>query len=207
MNEQVSIDELKETLVSYDSSIIQDNKLGFTIEENQYRVCMPSQRILELAERAKHSAWVKLLREPNTITRKKLITLLKDTQDIDIKELENKKEDLKKALHDAYISLHHTKDNDTKRIELYTQKIQEIRTQSLELFWEIEEYLSACIENQIEAIYLKTLACHCTETYNKETNKWKNVWNNYEEFQKDNSRIATEACLNFGYLFKFNRGY
>lgn len=190
-----------------DTSIIQDNKYPFKVNEKLYRVKMPTQRELSNAETIKHNAWVTLIQEDNSITTEKLKSVLKDKQNIDIDKLEEKKESLEKKLHDAYISLATSKDTDKKRLAKYKTAIIDIKQQYIEAFCNIELYLSASIENRVDGLYLKTLACYCTEKYDEKKKKWQPMWKDYNQFEKDDSSVAIQACLNFGYLFKFNRGY
>lgn len=197
---------LKETPL-INSSIIQDNKLEFKVGTSTYRVRTPNQRELAQAEDRRYKAWVQMLHEENTITKKKLIALLKDKQDIDIVDLELKKKKIEARLHESYLNLALCKDEEKDRIQKYIQQIEDIRKEYIDAFIEIENYLAPAIENRIEGLYLKYLTVSCADKYNEETKEWELLWKTYSDFEKDDSPIAVQACLNFGYIYKFNRGY
>jgi hypothetical protein len=203
-------EEMREVLKEsklLDSSLIQDNKLQFAVNNEKYRVRMPTQKELADAESYRYKALVRLLQEEGTITKKKLIVLLKEKQDVNIEDLENKKKIAERKLHDAYLGLALCNDDDKERLQSYVSKIESSRQEYIDLFIEIEQYLSPAIENRIEGLYAKHLTVSCTDKLNEETQEWSKVWKTYDEFEKDSSIVAVQACLNFGYIFKFNRGY
>lgn len=197
---------LKESTI-VDSSVIQDNKLQFAVGEDKFRVRMPTQKELADAEDKRYKTWVRMLQEEDTLPKKKLIALLKEKQNIDIESLEKQKKIEEKKLHEAYLGLAICKDGEQEKIQNYIKKIEEIRNSYIDIFLEIENNLAPAIENRIEGLYSKYLTVACTDKYNVTSNEWEKMWKSYSDFEADNSPIAVQACLNFGYLFKFNRGY
>jgi hypothetical protein len=204
-NEEVK--ELLKESTLVDSSVIQDNKLQFKVGEDIFRVKMPTQKELANAEDKRYKTWIRMLQEEDTIPKKKLIALLKEKQNIDIEELEKQKKLSEKKLHEAYLGLAVCRDGEQEKIQGYIKKIEDIRSNYIDTFLEIEQYLAPAIENRIEGLYSKYLTVSCTDKLNSITNEWEKVWKSYSDFEADNSPIAIQACLHFGYLFKFNRGY
>lgn len=201
--DQVRIDSIKEILSSItpeslDESPIKDNKIYFKYEGKEYRCKMPSQKNISDAHLEQNKLFLKLLDSDLFITKKQLIIKLKEKQNIDLIALEEEKLKIQKELQGVYLELAIT-DNASK-IEEYKLKIKEIERKHLELFIEIEEYLSPCLEKQKEKNYLEFLTWSCTESRNSDD--WKPVWLEFSNFEKDegNSKLTSEALKNMSYL-------
>ncbi len=173
-------------------SLIQDNKLIFTKNEKIYRCSMPTQIQQTEAEARQNALKVKLIQSDDTITRKRLLQVLKEKQDIDIVQLEKDKEKILTQLQDVQIDLATTLSDNPKKIkELTTQQI-EIEEQLMTVTIEIMTFLSPCIEEQVKASYYKYLAYSCTEKQIKE-NDFEEIWEKYSDFEKDNSGLTHHA--------------
>jgi hypothetical protein len=173
-------------------SLIQDNKLIFTKDDKIYRCNMPNQIQQTEAEAKQNQLKVKLIQSDDTITRKRLIQVLKEKQNIDIIELEKNKEKLRKDLQDIYLDLAIVPSDNTEKIEEIRIKKNKIEEQFMEITIEIMELLSPCIEEQVKAIYYKYLAYACTEKQIKE-NEFKLIWIDYTEFEKDDTGLSYKA--------------
>ena len=191
------IAELKEMLRELDinpsnPSLIQDNKIIFLYEDKFYRVRMPNQKEQTLAEQIQNKFKVKLIQEEGTITRKKLIKVLKEKQNIDIAELEKKKEKLQIKIRDAYLELAVVLSDDIEKIEELREVKNKIESEFMEVTIEIIEMLSACIEEQVKIEYYRYLSYLCTEKQiNEDT--YESVWKDYEEYGKDGSGLTYKA--------------
>ncbi len=184
---------LKEMDINQTSqSLIQDNKLIFTKDDKIYRCCMPTQIQQTEAENKQNQLKVKLIQSDDTITRKKLIKVLKEKQDIDIIALEKDKEKLRQDLQDIYLDLAIIPSDDTEKIEEIRDKKNKIEENFMEITIEIVELLSICLEEQVKAIYYKYLAYACTEKQIKEES-FEKIWANYEEFENDDTGLSYKA--------------
>lgn len=191
--------------------LIQDNKLHFRVKDKLYRVRMPNQKELAEAKDKQNRKYFQLLIQKNEdgssayLVEKNLIKLLKDTQEVDIEEMNMKISELEKKLIDKYISLAQLKDSDKKAIDKFKEEIQEIRNTRLKIVIDKAGYLAPAIQNQAQDEYIKYLTAICTENYQEieGKGKWIKVWLDYDNFQKDNSNLVyiaegrlTELMLN-----------
>ncbi len=173
-------------------SIIQDNKLIFTKDEKIYRCFMPSQIQQTEAEARQNALKVKLIQSDDTITRKRLIKVLKEKQDIDIVELEKDKEKVLQELKDVQLDLAMTLSDNPKKVQELSAKVLEIEEKFMDVTIEIMTFLSPCIEEQVKSSYYKYLAYTCTEKQ-IEGEKFDKVWTDYSDFEKDNTGLSHHA--------------
>ena len=181
------IEQIKDILKELDvnqanQALIQDNKLIFTKDEKVYRCCMPTQLQQTEAENKQNQLKVQLIQSDNTITRKRLIQVLKEKQDIDINQLEKDKEKLQKDLQDVYLEMAVVPTDNSDKIE---EKFMEISI-------EIVNMIESCIEEQTKIIYYRYLASTCTEKQIKE-DKFEKVWDNYIAFENDDTGLSYKA--------------
>lgn len=197
---EVNEKELKEVLDDLDqefmiSDLVSDNKLHFSWNNNVYRVRMPNQRETALAEEEKNSLYVKLINQDNTITKKRLIKILKEKQGVDILAMYRELNDLEKEMFEAYLVLGPRKTSEEKTIEKYKNKIYEIKLKRQEILTDIGQHLSPAIESQTEAVYLRYLTSCCTEKYYEKDKRgeWLPVWTSFENYLKDDSQLTLKA--------------
>ena len=191
------IAQIKELLKEMDinpanQSLIQENKIIFPFKNKIYRVSMPNQKAQTLAEQTQNKFKIKLIQEDGTITRKRLIKALKEKQDIDIIELEKKKEKLRIELQDIYLDLAGVDSIEIEKIEELRKKKNKIESEFMDISIEVIEMLSPCIEEQIKAEYYKYLAYLCTEKQLGQ-DEFEIVWKNYEEFGQDDTGLTYKA--------------
>jgi hypothetical protein len=170
--------------LSFSPELIQDNKICFSYNNEIYRVRMPNQRELMEADRLKNEQQVLLLKQENTLTKKQLKNLLKDTNKADIDLLEKKLEELGNDLCEQYLLLAKVIDADTVTIKKYEDIIKEIKESRYTLLEEISNHLSPAIENQVEGFYMSYLTSVCTEKHKIVENKveWFSVWSSFDEY-------------------------
>ena len=197
-NLQELVDELNIDLL--DDSIVKSNMLPFLYKEELYRVKMPTQLDLTLAKELEDKLKIKLLKANDTITRKALVKVLKEKQDIDIDALEVQKLRYADKLKDLYMSLATSNDKEKNRINKLKDLIDKTKAQHLQVSVEISDYLSPSIENQVEVAYIKYLTTVCTEKHIKD-DEWKLIWPSQEDFEKDRSSLPNMANLCFSRLF------
>ena len=176
-------------------SLIQENKIIFPYQDKVYVSHMPNQNEQTLAEQAMNKFKIKLIQEDGTITKKKLIKVLKEKQDIDISELEKKKEKLQNDLQDIYLDLATVHSDKEDKIEELRNKKNEIESKFMEITVEIIEHLIPSIEEQVKAFYYKYLSYICTEKQVAE-NKTEKVWKDFEDYGKDRSGLTYKAIEN-----------
>jgi len=176
-------------------SLIQDNKIIFPYNEKVYRTRMPNQCEQTLAEQAQNKLKIALIQEDGTITRKKLIKILKEKQDIDISQLEKDKEKLRNDLQDKYLELAVIDSAELEKIENLRNEKNNIEIKFMEISIEIIEMLSPCIEEQVKAEYYKYLAYLCIEKQVSD-DLFDSVWKTYEEFGQDSTGLSYKAIEN-----------
>lgn len=176
-------------------SLIQENCIVFPYQGKIYRVHMPNQMEQTLAEQAQNKLKVKLIQEDDTITRKKLIKVLKEKQDIDIVGLELAKEALRQELQDTYLKLAVVNSDELDKIEDIREEKNSIESKFMEISIEIIEMLAPCIEEQVKAEYYKHLAYVCTDTQIAE-GAFEKTWKDYDEFGKDGTGLTYKAIEN-----------
>ena len=187
---------LKELEISpSNNSIIQDNKIIFDYQNKFYTTHMPNQNEQSLAEQEQNKFKIKLIQEDGTITRKRLIKVLKEKQDVDIYKLEEIKEELQKELQDVYIELALINSDEEERIEEVREKKLGIEEKFMEISIEVIEMLSPCIEEQVRGFYHKYLSYLCTEKQIGE-NKTEKIWSSFEEYGKDGTGLTYKAIQN-----------
>jgi len=177
------------------SDLIQDNKIYFSIDDNNYRVRMPTQQERTEATEHKNKTFVRLITDTNTLVRKKLIQLLKENQDIDVAVLQKQADELEHDLLQLHISLAKKKDSEVTAIETLKIEIDAKKQQRLRIVFEKAEYLSSCIETQVQDDYLTYLTATCTERCDKTDTQenWKKVWKSFHDYQIDGSKLAYKA--------------
>jgi hypothetical protein len=191
------IAQIREVLKSMDidsasPSLIQDNKIIFPYQNKVYRIHMPNQREQSEAENAQNQFKIKLIKEGEIITKKSLIKILKEKQDIDIAELEKKREKISKEYQDIYLDLAVVDSIEIEKIEELRSKKNEVEKRLMEVVIEISEMLTPCLEEQTKIEYHRHLAYSCTEKQIDNDN-FEAVWENYEQFRSDGTGLTLLA--------------
>lgn len=175
-------------------SLIKDNKAIFVYNKNVYRCRMPNQRIQSEAEDEQNRVKVLMYQKDGTITKKQLIKVLKEKQNVDIEALEKRREEIKKELHDVCIDLAIADPDNEQNIEDLKAKKKDVEAKLTDIVIEIVEWLSPCIEEQVKLSFYSFLAYSCTEKHiDKENDKWEPVWKSFEEYKEDESGLSTIA--------------
>lgn len=173
-------------------SLIQDNKIIFLHNDKVYRCRMPNQKEQTTAEQMQNKLKIRLIQEDDTITRKRLIQVLKEKQNVDIKKLEEEKNKLRDELQDAYLDLAVVPSDDKDKIEQLRSKKNNIEEKFMEITIEIVEMLSPCIEEQIKIKYYKYLAYVCSEKQVKE-NDFEKIWDNFDQFEEEKTGLSYKS--------------
>ena len=192
-------------VTSGNSSVIQDNKLLFVFKGDQYRIIMPNQLDLDGAEKAQNQLQLQLIQEEGNVTRRNLIKILKEKQNIDIKELEKDKNKYRQELQDALLELAVVSSDDHKKIEEIKLKKEKIEEKFMEVTIEVIEMLASCIEEQCKSQFYKFLAYSCTEKSN-DNKEFQKVWNTFDNFLKDNSGLTYHALQGIQSLMLYIQG-
>jgi len=184
--EELNITELNQSLV-------QDNKLIFMVDDKVYRCLMPSQVQQNEAETRQNQLKIKLIQSEDTVTRKRLIEILKEKQNIDIVELEKKKSEIQKDLQDLYLELAVIPTDNSEKIKTLKAKKEKIEEKFMEITIEITEMLTPCIEEQVKVMYYRYLAYACTEKQIEHKEEFESVWKSFEEFGNDPSILTYKS--------------
>ena len=195
---QKNIAEMKEALNELNMStdgrtLIQDNKLFFPYKDINYRCRMPNQRELTEAEEIQNKHKVNLIQQDGTITKKQLIKLLKEKQDVDIPELEKQKLKLQEDLQNVYLEGAIITSDEPVKINKYKEKKKLIEEKFLDITIEISEFLTPSIEEQSKIQYFKYLAYLCTEKQIEDKDEFEPVWENFEAYQKNNDGLSIKT--------------
>lgn len=204
------LSELSPDLVRED--IVRENNVEFTLNNELYRVRMPTNRERKEAERDRQQNYLKLIKDKNYRLRDELIRELKQYQNIDIEDIENKIIALNEQISQVYekmATIASENKEDLKRMEeKVLAKFNEIQKLSIKKV----EHLSFCIEEEVYGRYLEFLIVKCTERFDdSETGKepeWKKVWDSQEAFDNDNDMALTnKSTLYLSRLITMMRGY
>ena len=198
MDKNIKEEDIKEILEDINmnmdgSSLIQKNEIFFEYKDKAYRCIMPNQRQQSEAEQAQNKYKIKLLQEDGTLTRKQLVKVLKNKQDIDITILEKTKTKLQEELQTVYLELAVVPTDNPAKIQEIKQKKAEIEAKFMDITIEIVELISPCIEEQAKIQYFKYLAYLCTEKHIKDTEDFKRIWQTYEEFENNNTGLSFKS--------------
>ena len=185
-----------------DPSIIQDNKLPFQYNGEWYRVRMPNQWEEAQAQNEKNALFGKLIQTEGYYMKKRLVQILKDKQGVDLDVLEEEKYKCNVKIQDYQLVLAQKFDTDVNQIAELKAKISACVDRRIELSLEINKYLNASIENQIENTYVQTVAALCTEKVVLEEGKekWIKVWADLKNFQEESSPIVNKVLSFTTYL-------
>jgi len=197
---EINLEEFKNTLFDIQklSYMIQDNKLPFTYNKECYQVRMPSQGEKAEAEDYRSQKQIEFIQRPNCKTKQELRKILKKNKIIDLDKLEAEANKIRKQFKNLYLKLAPKFSEDKNAIQTDIKKINELQEELQEITKEINTHLAPSLEDRLEAVYLEYLVYSCTEKINK--NKIEKVWENYEDYQKDNSPLATRALICMTYL-------
>lgn len=175
-------------------SLIKDNKLIFIHNGVTYRCKMPNQKIQNEAENQQNKTRVVMYNQEGTITRNKLIKVLKEKQDIDIDAFEKERNRLRDELQEVYLDIAITMTDEKEKLAELELKKNEIESKFMTVTIELTEWLSPCIEEQSKQAFYGYLAYACIEkNVGKEEEKWEPVWKSYEEYQNDDTGLAFVA--------------
>lgn len=198
MENQASMVEVLEELEKdiLKPELIKDNKRIFPLNEKSYRVKMPNQKELADATNIYNKEFITLLQQDGTMVEKNLIKILKEKQGIDVKVMQEEADKIEKEILFNHIDCAHKKDTERKAIEDLRQEKEELKNKRMDIVLERAGFLAPAIEVRSKDEYYKYLTSCCTEKFEeKKDNKgdWVLVWKNYDEYCKDNSKIAYVA--------------
>ena len=186
---QEVLKELKKDELELD--LVQDNKLIFQIDEDFYRVYMPSQKENSMAQNYKNKKRIELYNDGTFLTTNQLIKILKEKQNIDIEELNQKIKIMEEQLTQLYLSLSKVHDKEKKVIDKYIAKINKVRDERLKIVLEVADYLASSIQNQVQDAYYLYLTSLCTEILvDNNKDEWKKVWKSFEDFENDRNKLS-----------------
>lgn len=205
IKELKTIEHLKEKLKEIDANpfteaVIKDNKIPFFHDMMMYRSLMPAQSDLMKAKDYEDETRIKLLRNKNSISRIELRKVLKENQNIDIEDLENKKQEVISQINEIYLSLARVNDLNTERIDELGNRIKILVDKFQDIGIEISNHMSFCIENKIEVAFIRYLTACCTEVQDTEGN-WDKVWDSFLTFEKDKTNLPLKAEYWFSRLY------
>jgi len=187
INEQEIFAELEKDELN--EELIKDNKYPFIFAGKKYRIVMPNQMNLVKAKRYKYQVFAQLVTEGVPV-EKKWIKILKETQNVDIIEMNDKIRRIRNELNQIAISKAKTKDSEVKTRAKIDEKFKEIETQFLKLVYERNDYLSPTAEAQAKEEYYYYLTFLCTEfQVDEKEDKWEKVWKNFDVYQKEQSDL------------------
>lgn len=184
---------------------IKDNKKLFIFDKQLYRVRMPKQKELFSADNIRKNYKVELLQK-GTITRDKLIKLLKESEDIDIIDLEKQKEELENQIIKKWVELGPKYSDEKEVINKLKEELKILDLKHQELCYIIIDHLKPCVELQCDDLYYNILTSYCTEK-ETEDNKWISVWNNYQQFEDEDPALVKTAVRYFARLYNKLRRY
>lgn len=202
--EQNLTDSIKNLeLNNYNAGIIQNNKLVFIVDDKNYRVRMPIQSEQALIDHKRNITQLDYLNQEGCITRKQLISRLKDAGILDIEKYEERKNELTQELKQIWFALA-TKSSDNKnRIEEYKEKINKIQDELKNIAIEVGTQLAPSLESRLEKFIVEYTTFLCTDMLIE--GKWICVWETIEDFNKADSGLTERASANVTWLLLSKR--
>jgi hypothetical protein len=181
----MEIGEMDKTADSLKSNTYEFLGLG-----NTYKVHMPVAWEKDEINKARMKKYVEFLNDPLYLFRKQVIVLLKK-KGVDIVAMEQETEQLYRMEKDLLkrLALATMKDD----IDSLKAKVEEIREQAQEIFFEREDKLRYCIEKQLEDFVRFYLIYVVLEV--KVGDTWEKKYKSYDDFQKaDDDLIIGRAA-------------
>lgn len=196
MEQQITWDEVQKDLDTtvLAEDVIKDNKFPFIFNKEFYQVKMPDQREIALAREIYNAKKLELLQKPNTMLEKKLRKVLKETQEIDISELEKQVEKIEYEIVQVELSGAKLKDTEVTALQNLKNKRDKLFLDRRVIMDEIGNHLASSIENQAKDEQYNYLTSTCTEKcIDEKTNKYEKVWKSFEDYKKDQSKLTYVA--------------
>ena len=216
INPEVTSNKLLEALESlqmdFDNpSMIQDNKIIYFYDGKMYRSHMPPQNNRAMAEQKKNEFYVELLQSGKYLTKNQLKKVLIEKQGIDLEGMEKQQNKLIDKRKEAHLKLAVKLSEETEEINELKQIIEDLKREHFLISLEVYNLLSPCIEDQVETKYVEYLTYICTEVSEVDklqpdnNDNWKRVWNTFEDFKKDTTRVPDVAVKAMGDLLIVTR--
>jgi hypothetical protein len=203
--EQILSESIKNLEINnYDAGIIQDNKLVFIVGDKSYRVRMPSQSEQALIDHKRNLTQLEYLNQEGCITRKQLISRLKEVGVLDIEKVDERKEELTKELKQMWMILATKTSIEKTRIEEYKEKINKIQNELKNIAIEIGTQLSPSLESRLEKFIVEYTTFLCTDK--QVDGKWIRVWETIDDFNKEDSSLTERASANITWMLLSKRG-
>ena len=185
-------------LNNYEIGVVQDNKLIFIVADKNYRVRMPIQSEQALIDHKKNLTQLEYLNQEGCITRKQLITKLKEVGVLDIEKIDARKEELTKELKQMWFALATKSSSEKNRIEEYKEKINKIQDELKNIAIEVGTQLAPSLESRLEKFIVEYTAFLCTDVQSE--GKWVRVWETIEDFNNANSPLTERAAASITWL-------
>jgi len=152
---------------------------------------MPKHREKVEAEDVRNKKEMELVAQGGNYYKKELVELLLKNQNINIEDLESKKEDIRNKIKENYLETAMSLSDNTNKIELCRNKFEELKKQLIEISFYITEKTKACIEDRVEKEAIEYLTSVCTEVLmDKNPEVWDNVWISYNHFKEEESDLT-----------------
>lgn len=175
---------------SANQSLIKDNKSIFPYKDKIYRVRMPNQNELILAEQEQNKVKLRLTQEKGNRSRNQLIRDLKENNGLDVKAMEVKQDKIKEELQNVYLELAGVPSEFPDKIEELIKKKSEVEARFMEIFVELAEVLEPCIQEQANIEYYRYLAHTCADIQTAEE-AFQPAWATYDDYKKDDTGLPT----------------
>ncbi len=208
---QKSLEHIKQIIDSLDikidnTSLIQDNKIIFKFEDRLYRCRMPNQRERSQAEEQQEKCKTRLYKEGGYQNRNTLKKTLKDSGTVDIDVLEAEKLSLAQQLKDTWLDIAPLGDDQQEQINKLTLKFKELEDKHYNICIEISNYLSPCIEDRAEKVFVEYLTFSCTQGLKSgEGDEWVSIWKSFSDFEKDDTYLPNKAVMILTHLILHTR--
>jgi len=188
---------------NFNSSIIQDNKIVFILDEVSYRVRMPNQGEQSLLEHKKNLAQIQFISEPGCISQRELIKKLKDNNVLDIEKLEEEKDILLKELKMLWILLAEKDSSNVEGVNKTIDRVGQVKAKIKECDLESSNALTPSLQSRLEKFYIENISIICTEIL--EDGEWRILWSDIEQFNAGELNLTNTATANMTWLL-LNRG-
>ena len=161
--------------------LIKNNTIEFEFNGSWFRVRKPYRQERQDIKVVKNKKLNELLKDPDNVVEEELIKiLLKRSHPVDIPQLRQNIRNLQTRIDQMAVQL--TESLNKKDRETLLNEIDSLRYQRVSIQYEIDRFLSSCVEKQLKDFIQEYIVYVILEK--KTDEEWKRYFKTYEDFMK-----------------------
>lgn len=159
--------------------LVKNNTIEFEFNGSWYRVRKPFRQERQEIKVVKNKKLNELLKDPDNVVEEELIKiLLKRSYPVDISQMRQNIRNLQSRIDQMAVRL--TESLNNKDRETLLNEIDSLRYQRVSIQYEIDRFLSSCVEKQLKDFIQEYIVYVILEE--KSDDGWKRYFKSYEEF-------------------------